>query len=151
MALMPAMMMAQSLNEIKNSGKYLWGEGMAESYQDADRQALRHLVESISVNVESSFTNVIGNVNSEGKTDSKMAMQAVMKTYSQATLTNTKVLTLSQEPDAHVIRYVEVEDVAKIFKARKNKAEDFINLAQKAEERLKIDDVLRYYYWSYCN
>ena len=150
MALMPALMMAQSLKEIKNSGKYLWGEGMAESYQDADRQALRHLVENISVNVESSFTNVISNVNSEGKTDSKMAMQAVMRTYSQATLTNTKVLTLSQEPDAHVIRYVEVEDVAKIFEARKNKAEDFINLAQKAEERLKIDDVLRYYYWSYC-
>ena len=150
MALMPALMMAQNLNEIKNSGKYLWGEGVAESYQDADRQALRHLVENISVNVESSFTNVIGNVNSEGKTDSKMAMQAVMKTYSQATLTNTKVLTISQEPDAHVIRYVEVEDVAKIFEARKQKAEDFINLAQKAEERLKIDDVLRYYYWSYC-
>ena len=148
--LVPALMMGQSLNEIKNSGKYLWGEGMAESYQDADRQALRHLVESISVNVESSFTNVIGNVNSEGKTDSKMAMQAVMKTYSQATLTNTKVLTLSQEPDAHVIRYVEVEDVAKIFEARKQKAVDFINLAKKAEERLKIDDVLRYYYWSYC-
>ena len=150
LALMPVLMTAQSVTEIKNSGKYLWGEGMAESYQDADRQALRHLVENISVNVESSFTNVIGNVNSEGKTDSKMAMQAVMKTYSQATLTNTKVLTLSQEPDAHVIRYVEVEDVAKIFEARKQKAEDFINLAQKAEERLKIDDVLRYYYWSYC-
>ena len=150
LALMPVLMTAQSVTEIKNSGKYLWGEGMAESYQDADRQALRHLVESISVNVESSFTNVIDNVNSEGKTDSKMAMQAVMKTYSQATLTNTKVLTLSQEPDAHVIRYVEVEDVAKIFEARKQKAIDFINLAQKAEERLKIDDVLRYYYWSYC-
>ena len=150
MALMPVLMTAQSVTEIKNSGKYLWGEGMAESYQDADRQALRHLVENISVNVESSFTNVIGNVNSEGKTDSKMAMQAVMKTYSQATLTNTKVLTLSQEPDAHVIRYVEVEDVAKIFEARKQKAVDFINLAKKAEERLKIDDMLRYYYWSYC-
>ncbi len=150
LALMPVLMTAQSVTEIKNSGKYLWGEGMAESYQDADRQALRYLVENISVNVESSFTNVIGNVNSEGKTDSKMAMQAVMKTYSQATLTNTKVITISQEPDAHVLRYVAVEDVAKIFEARKQKAEDFINLAQKAEERLKIDDVLRYYYWSYC-
>ena len=150
LALMPVFMTAQSVTEIKNSGKYLWGEGMAESYQDADRQALRHLVESISVNVESSFTNVIENVNSEGKADSKMAMQAVMKTYSQATLTNTKSITISQEPDAHVLRYVRVEDVAKIFEARKNKAVDFINLAPKAEERLKIDDVLRYYYWSYC-
>ena len=119
MALMPVLMTAQSVSEIKNSGKYLWGEGMSESYQDADRQALRHLVESISVNVESSFTNVIENVNSEGKADSKMAIQAVMKTYSQATLTNTKVLTISQEPDAHVLRYVRVEDVAKIFEARK--------------------------------
>lgn len=150
MALMPAMMMAQSVTEIKNSDKYLWGEGMAESYQDADRQALRHLVENISVNVESSFTNVIDNVSTEGKVDSKTAMQAVLRTYSQATLTNTKVITISQEPNAHVLRYVRVEDVAKIFEARKSKAVDFINLAQKAEERLKIDDVLRYYYWSYC-
>ena len=69
LALMPVLMTAQSVTEIKNSGRFLWGEGMAENYQDADRQALRHLVENISVNVESSFTNVIGNVNSEGKTE----------------------------------------------------------------------------------
>jgi hypothetical protein len=142
---------AQSVNEIKNGKDYLWGEGMAESYNEADRQALRHLVESISVNVESSFSNVIENVSLPGgQADTKMAMQAVMKTYSQATLTNTKVITISQEPNAHVLRYVSVNDVAKIFEARKNKVVDFINLAQKAEEKLKIDDVLRYYYWAYC-
>lgn len=153
MALISVLTMAQneSLSEIKNSGKYLWGEGMSESYNEADREALRHLVENISVNVESSFSNVMENVSlSSGTADTKMAMQAVMKTYSQATLTNTKVLTLSQEPNAHVIRYVKVDDVAKIFQARKDKAVDFVSLAQKAEEKLKIDDVLRYYYWSYC-
>jgi hypothetical protein len=152
-ALIPVLTMAQneSLTEIKNSGKYLWGEGMSESYNEADREALRHLVENISVNVESSFSNVMENVSlSNGTADTKMAMQAVMKTYSQATLTNTKVLTLSQEPNAHVIRYVKIDDVAKIFQARRDKAVDFVNLAQKAEEKLKIDDVLRYYYWSYC-
>ena len=152
-ALIPVLTMAQneSLTEIKNSGKYLWGEGMSESYNEADREALRHLVENISVNVESSFSNVMENVSlSNGTADTKMAMQAVMKTYSQATLTNTKVLTLSQEPNAHVIRYVKIDDVVKIFQARKDKAVDFVNLAQKAEEKLKIDDVLRYYYWSYC-
>lgn len=151
MALMPVLMTAQSVAEIKNSKEYLWGEGMAESYNEADRQALRNLVESISVNVESSFTNVMENVSLPGgEADTKMAMQAVMKTYSQATLTNTKVITISQEPDAHVLRYVAVDDVAKIFEARKNKVTDFINLAQKAEEKRKIDDALRYYYWSYC-
>ena len=151
MALLPVLMTAQSVAEIKNSKEYLWGEGMAESYNEADRQALRSLVENISLNVESSFQNVMENVSMPGgQADTKMAMQAVMKTYSQATLTNTKIITISQEPDAHVLRYVRVEDVAKIFEARKHKAEDFINLAQKAEEKLKIDDVLRYYYWSYC-
>lgn len=153
MALISVLTMAQneSLSEIKNSGKYLWGEGMSESYNEADREALRHLVENISVNVESSFSNVMENVSlSSGTADTKMAMQAVMKTYSQATLTNTKVLTLSQVPNAHVIRYVKIDDVAKIFQARRDLAVDFVNLAQKAEEKLKIDDVLRYYYWSYC-
>ena len=147
----PFLMGAQNVTDIKDSGDYLWGEGMAETFNEADRQALRHLVESISVNVESSFSNVMENVSlPDGQASTKMAMQAVMKTYSQATLTNTKVITISQEPNAHVLRYVKVEDVAKIFEARKSKAVDFINLAQKAEEKLKIDDVLRYYYWSYC-
>lgn len=142
---------AQSVTEIKNSKDYLWGEGRSETFSEADRQALRQLVESISVNVESSFSNVMENVSLPGgQADTKMAMLAVMKTYSQATLTNTKVLTLSQEPNAHVIRYVSKADVAKIFEARKSKAIDFVNLAQKAEQNLKIDDVLRYYYWSYC-
>lgn len=118
-ALIPTLMMAQNVSEIKNSKDYLWGEGMAETYNEADRQAYQHLVESISVNVESSCTNVIENVSSESNVNSKMAMQAVMKTYSQATLTNTKVITISQEPNAHVLRYVRVDEVAKIFEARK--------------------------------
>ena len=150
MTLMSAMMIAQSVNEIKKSKDYLWGEGMAETYNEADRQAYQHLVESISLNVESSCTTVIENVSSGVNASSKVAMQAVMKTYSQATLTNTKVITLSQEPNAVVLRYVRVDEVAKIFEARKNKVVDYVNLAQQAEEKLKIDDALRYYYWAYC-
>lgn len=142
---------AQTVSEIKTSGDYLFGEGWSENYSEADRQALRNLVESISVNVESSFSNVVNNVTlPDGTPTTKTAMQAVMRTYSQATLTNTKVITISPEPDAHVLRYVSIKDVAKIFQARKEKTLDFINLAQKAEEKLKIDDALRYYYWAYC-
>lgn len=148
--LFPAMLSAQSADAIKKSKDYLWGEGWGETIREADQQALQTLVGKISMNVESSFTNVEEEVTTNGNIDATTALQSVMKTYSQATLTNTEQLVISQEPEAHVLRYVKRSDVEIIFEGRKNKVFDFVNLAEKAELKLKIDDVLRYYYWAYC-
>lgn len=141
---------AQSIESIKNGGEYLWGEGMGETIRQAETQAMQSLVEKISVNVESLFENVEEEVQINGSLDASSAVKMVVKTYSNATLTNTEQLVLSQEPDAQVIRYVLKKDVQKIFEGRKNKMLDYVNLAQSAESKLKIDDVLRYYYWAYC-
>ena len=101
-------------------------------------------------NVESLFENVEQEVQANGTLDASSAVKMVVKTYSNATLTNTEQLVLSQEPDAKVLRFVLKRDVQKIFEGRKNKMLDYVNLAQTAESKLKIDDVLRYYYWAYC-
>lgn len=148
--LLPVGLQAQSVESIKNSGEYLWGEGTGETIRQAETQAMQSLVEKISVNVESLFENVEEEVQTNGDLDASSAVKMVVKTYSSATLTNTEQLVLSQEPDAKVLRFVLKKDVQKIFEGRKNKVLDFINLAQNAESKLKIDDVLRYYYWSYC-
>lgn len=139
-----------TLDDIKRSNDYLWGEGFGETFREADNLALQQLVGKISLSVESSFTNIESEVNSNGDIDANTAVRSVMKTYSQATLTNTQQLVVAQEPDAHVFRYVHKNDVNRIFEGRKNKVYDFVNLAGKAEEKLKIDDALRYYYWAYC-
>lgn len=141
---------AQTADAIKRSSNYLWGEGWGETIREADQMALQTMVGKISMLVESSFTNVEKEVSTNGELDASTAIQSVLKTYSQATLTNTEQIVVSQEPDAQVLRYVKRDEVNKIFEGRKNKVFDMLNLAQRAKERLKIDDALRYYYWSYC-
>ena len=148
--LIPFGIHAQSIETIKRSGEYLWGEGTGETIREAETQAMQSLVEKISVNVESLFENVEKEVQINGSLDASSAVKMVVKTYSSATLTNTDQLVLSQEPDAKIIRFVLKKDVQKIFEGRKNKMLDYVNLAQSAENKLKIDDVLRYYYWAYC-
>ena len=150
LGLAPKGMYAQGVETIKKSGEYLYGEGFGESIRQAQTQAMQNLVEKISVSVESLFENVEEEMQNNGSMDASSAVKLVVKTYSSATLTNTEELVLSQEPDAKVIRFVLKKDVQKIFEGRKNKVMDFINLAQSAESKLKIDDMLRYYYWAYC-
>lgn len=148
--LFPLLVVAQTADEIRKSKDYLWGEGWGETTREADRQALQSLVEKISVNVESSFTNVEQEVTTNGEIDAISAVKSVIKTYSQATLTNTEQIVILQEPDAQVLRYVRRNEVNQIFEGRKNKVMDMLALAGRAESKLKIDDALRYYYWSYC-
>lgn len=146
----PLIINAQSVNEIKNSKEYLWGEGFGETLKQADKQALQSLVEQISMSVESEFLHVEDEVVADGKVDSHSAVRSVMKTYSQVTLDNTQQIVISQEPDAHVLRYVKASEKDKFFRNRQIKVNDFVKLARKAESKGNIDVALRYYYWAYC-
>lgn len=141
---------AQSANEIKNSKEYLSGEGTGETLKEADNAALNDLLSKISVNVKGSFSTVESEVVSNGKVDASTATQMVVNTYSQATLTNTNRIVVSNEPDAHVVRYVKRSEIERIFAGRKNKVIDLVGLAYKAEKAAKIDDALRNYYWALC-
>jgi hypothetical protein len=141
---------AQSVSEIKNSGKYLWGEGMGETYKEANQMALQAIVEQISLSIESSFDNVEEEIVTNGNVDSRTAVRSVMKTYSQVTLDSTQQIMLSQEPNAHVIRYVLASEKNKFFENRRIKVFDFVNMAQKAEAKSNIDVALQNYYWAYC-
>ena len=82
--------------------------------------------------------------------DSRSACRSVVNTYSQATLQNTQRIVIENEPDAHVFRYVKRSEVDKIFESRRLKIFDMVASAVRAVEKGKIDDALRYYYWSYC-
>ena len=141
---------AQSADEIKNSKEYLSGEGTGETLKAADNAALNDLLSKISVNVQGSFSTVENEVVSNGKVDASAATKMVVNTYSQATLTNTSRIVVSNEPDAHVVRYVKRSEIERIFAGRKNKVLDLVGLAYKAEKVAKIDDALRNYYWALC-
>ena len=141
---------AQSVEEIKASDDYLSGEGWGESLKAADNAALQDLISKISVSVESKFENIEEEITDQMSVDSRSACRSVVNTYSQATLQNTQRLVIENEPDAHVFRFVKRSEVDKIFESRRLKVLDMVASASRAVEKGKVDDALRYYYWSYC-
>lgn len=141
---------SQSVSEIKANNSYLSGEGWGNTLKQADDAALQDLISKISVNVRSSFTSMEEEMNKNGNLDATSVYTSIIKTYSQATLTNTQRIVIENEPDAHVLRYVKVEEIARIFEGRKAKVFDMVECAERAEKKGKIDDALRYYYWSLC-
>jgi hypothetical protein len=140
----------QSVDEIKaDRSNYLWGEGSGITLKKADQEALAMLISQISTQVESSFTllkeEMTANGNSEGY---KETFESVVKTYSGATLKNTERIVLGNEPDAKVFRYIKRDEIAKVFKERKEKILGFVENAENAKKDVQIADALRYYYWA---
>lgn len=142
-------LMAQSWESFKMNPDYLCGEGWGASLTEADNAALAALVSSISVSVSHEFV-----ISEEEKSDksgfnASSYVDSKIKTYTQGTLTNTKRMIISNEPDAHVFRYMHKSELDKIFEARRVKALDYVASAVKSEEAGKVDIALRYYYWGY--
>ena len=141
---------SQSVSQIQADKSYLSGEGWGSTLKQADDAALQDLISKISVNVRSSFTSAEEETTKNGKLDATSVYRSIINTYSQATLTNTQRIVIENEPDAHVLRYVKVSEVARIFEGRKAKVLDMVESAERAEKKAKIDDALRYYYWAFC-
>lgn len=139
---------AQDWERVKANPENLWGEGWGVTVSEADNNALNDLISKISV-------QVIGNVkqhDSEEVTnegvDTHTSFDAVINTYSQATLTNTERIIVKNEPDAHVGRWIKRSEVNRIFESRKQKAIDYVESAIKAKEKGKIDVAIKDFYWA---
>lgn len=139
---------AQDWERVKANPENLWGEGWGVTVNEADNNALNDLISKISV-------QVIGNVkqhDSEEVTnegvDTHTSFDAVINTYSQATLTNTERIIVKNEPDAHVGRWIKRSEVNRIFESRKQKAIDYVESAIKAKEKGKIDVAIKDFYWA---
>lgn len=141
---------AQSISEIKRNKDYIWGEGKGVTLTQADNEALNDLITQISVTVESRYSKIDENVVAGGNVDTQSSFRAVLQTYSNATLQNTERFVISNEPDAHVFRFVKKADVDRIFASRKAKVNDMVSFALRAQRECKIDEALRNFYWAYC-
>lgn len=139
----------QEWDDIKASKLFLYGEGYGSTVAEADRLALSDLISKIAVNV-SSVTNQSNNETVKNdKLSTNSDFRSTIQTYSQATLTNTERVIIKNEPDAHVGRWIRRSEIQKIFESRKLKINSLIEIGEKAESNLKIDDALRCYYWAY--
>ena len=141
---------SQTWDAIKGNDEYLWGEGHGVTVADADRNALADLTSKITTHVSNSFDIVEEETTDGKKIDSKTYVKNRVNTYSQATLNNTEKILISNEPDAHVVRWIKREEIARIFKSREIKAKDLLESALRAEESGKVDDALRNYYWAFA-
>ena len=154
MLLLPLTSLAQTAEEraeqLKANAEYICGEGWGDTYNSADQAALADLISKISLNISNSFEIKEEEFNTNSSFDSKTAITSVMNSYAQATLTNTFNLVISNTPQTHVLRYIRKSEVNKIFDERKEKVFDYVRSAMRAEEKAKIDDALRNYYWAFA-
>jgi hypothetical protein len=141
-------LLSQTVEQVKKDNAYYWGEGVGKTTSQADAQALSMLVGGISTNVESNFSVQTTEVSDNKKSDLKQYVNSLIKTYSNATIKNTEILSWGEEPDVHVFRFVKKAEVYKIFAERETKIKEFIAVARKAETNFQVADALRYYYWA---
>ena len=135
---------------IKADDNYIWGEGRSTTDSKATQSALNDLISKISVTVQSETSLDMQQINDGDKIDSKSAMEAVIKTYAAGSLTNTKSIFVTHEPDAYVVRYIHKDELEKIFQEREDRILSYVYTAQNAEREGRIDDALRNYYWGFC-
>ena len=137
---------SQTVEQVKSDNlNYYWGEGSGTTLKKADDEALSMLISQISASVESYFEIL----KQESGSQYKEKVYSVVRTYSSSTLKNTERISISDEPNAKVFRYVKRSEVYKIFAERREKIIDFAENAGVAVDKLQIADALKYYYWAF--
>ena len=139
---------AQTWEQVRDSEEYIYGEGWGKSVAEADAAALLSLIGKISTSVSGEASTKVSVQNRNGQLDEESQFQQTMNSYSQATLTNTQMKVLKPEPEAYVVRWIKKSEIEKIFESRKRKAKDLVETALRAEQKGKVDDVLRNFYWA---
>ncbi len=141
---------AQSISQIKASDQYLYGQATGYTLKEAEDAALAALVRQISIKIEHEARNEESEIaRGDELVESQTRSESIIKTYSTATLNNTRKIIIKDEPDAEVFMYVLVSEIDRIFESRIEKAKCLVGYADDALEKLQIDDALRCLYWSY--
>jgi hypothetical protein len=139
---------SQTVEQVKSSNAYYWGEGVGKTASLANEVALSMLISQISAKVESNFSVHTTEISGSKKSDFKQYVNSLVKTYSNATIKNTEILSWGEEPEVHVFRFVRKSEIYKIFAEREYKIKEFVAIAHKAEANCQTADALRYYYWA---
>lgn len=149
--LSPISIYGQTKSEAKrimSSFDYVYGEGWGETEEIADKQALANLISKITTIISNQFTVDESEMSDGNNVSSETKVNSIVNTYSQATLNNVGSIVLEQAPKAHVMRYIKTSELQKAFEQRKDKVFDYLRSAARSEANGRIDNALRYYYWS---
>jgi len=145
----PRTVSADNWPQIVTSGDYYYGEGHGATEKEASENALQALIEMISVNVKSKYSEVMEEVGKKNETELEKRVQNSLKTVSQQSLINVKKMVDGKAPNIAVLRYIHKNDLETIYQDRIAKAFDFIRIANENVDALRIGEALEYYYWAY--
>ena len=140
---------AQNWDAVKKDRSYYFGEGYGASIAEAKSNAISQMLESISMNIEVEGTHTISESEKNGMLNGESYFKKTTKTFSTAKLTNVETLVIDDEPNAHVGCWIKVAELNKMFDGRRMQIKEYLDNAQKAELKGKVDDALRYYYWGF--
>ena len=144
----PAIMAQDEMDVIKRDPSYIWGQGVAETLQAADDNAVKDLISQISVNVDSRTETTVSNEVGNDDVHSSVSTTGNLRVSSSVSLSNCRRIVSEEGSYFIVLRYVDKSEVAKMFDARKTKIKDLIHAGERAEEISKVGDALRNYYWA---
>lgn len=147
--LLPAVVMAQNWDYIRESGEYYYGVGYGTNEQEASERAMADLIGMIATNVSTDFQYLMDETNNNGRLEHQSRVHNCIKTYSTSSLTNVEKWVIGKEPDVQVRRYIKRSEMAKIYEDRETKARDMVKIAEVALGKGKVDMALQYYYWAY--
>ncbi|MGA9116775.1 MAG: hypothetical protein WB626_08375 [Bacteroidota bacterium] len=128
---------------IRRSDAYCWGEGVAETEQEASDRALAMLIQSIAVRVTVDYERCV----TETGVDLEDKVRSIVKTYSLATLKNVQTKRSRAAGGVKVLHYLPREDVGRIFETRKALVGSIYDNAREMESQRAFGSALKYYYF----
>jgi len=135
-------------NILKNNPAYIWGEGMGATEAEADKNALADLISKITINVTNETQASDKSKLENGKLDERSQFSQSVSTYSAQTLNNTVQYKMGQAPEYKIGRAIKRSEIKQMFELRAHKAKDMVKSALRAQNKGRIDDALRNFYWA---
>lgn len=139
-----SLLQPQSINSIKNSDAYYWGEAVSENVRVAEDHALSDMMNKIAVNVAASFERNVTE-SSDGITEQATK---ILQTYSTATLKNVEALRVKEGDKFRVLRYIEKSEVQAIFNERIKLVNNIFHKAEEFFSEDNLGDALKYFYYA---
>ena len=135
---------------LKDKDNYCFGIGEGEKEENAYNAALADLLSSISVVISSQYQASFDESSTNDKSEQSLYVKNKISTFSSARINGIKKEILRDKPGKWKVGvWLENNQIDKIFENRIKNIKEYVRLAESAEERKKVDDALRYYYWAY--
>lgn len=125
---------AQSAASIRKNNSYIYTEATAATSTAADSVALDALVGKLAQTVDLPYSSEI--------------RKSLINTYLEDIKRVCAMISSNGRGKASVMRYIQRNDVERIFEGRRSKVKEMLSIASTADRKCQMDVALRYYSWA---